>query len=351
MRYTERLRPFPELLPHRGCAHEEATIMTTKQATKKARKTSIQVGALRADELEEAGRIMRLAFGTFLALPNPLDFMGDRDFVAPRWHAPNTKLLAARENGKLVGSNIATRWGSFAFFGPLTVLPEYWNRGVAQQLLAATMKMFDRWDVRRSALFTFPGSPRHVGLYQKFGYWPGSLTALMKRAPAPPAWALTESVKVPVLLSALTNKEQEQAIAACAKLTNSLESGLDLGDEMRAVLAQRIGEVILIEGRRALDAFAVCMHGAGSEGGEKTCYVKFAIARSGDRFDRLLDAIDALALARGSEVEAGASLACINAFERLRSRGYRVMTLGVAMQKPHGDGFNRAAAYVLNDWR
>ena len=94
------------------------------------------------------------------------------------------------------------------------------------------------------------------------------------------------------------------------------------------------------------------MHARGGlEGGEKTCYVKFAVARSRERFERLLDAIDALALAQGSEVEAGVSMACKNAFERLRSRGYRVVTLGVGMQKPHGDGFNRAAAYVLNDWR
>jgi GNAT superfamily N-acetyltransferase len=325
--------------------------LTTKQPKKRAQKPSIKIGALRADELEEAGRILRLAFGTFLSLPNPMDFMGDRDFVTPRWHAHNTKLLAARENGKLIGSSIATRWGSFAFFGPITVLPEYWNRGVAQQLLAATMKIFDRWGVRHSALFTFPHSPRHVGLYQKFGYWPGSLTALVKRAPTPPAWSFALSAKIPVLLSSLTSKEQERAIEACAKLTNSFERGLDLSDEMRAVMVQRTGDVILIEGRRALDAFAVCMHGAGSEGGEKTCYVKFAVARSGERFERLLDAIDALALARGTEVEAGVSMACKNTFERLRSRGYRVVTLGVGMQKPHGEGFNRAAAYVLNDWR
>ncbi len=316
-----------------------------------AAKQSIQVGALRADELKEADRIVRLAFGTFLSLPNPLEFMGDRNFVTPRWRARNTKLLAARDNGKLIGSNIATRWGSFAFFGPLTVLPDYWNRGVAQQLLAAAMKIFERWGVGHSALFTFPQSPRHLGLYQKFGYWPGSLTALMKRSPAPPAWALVEGARMPVLLSSLTKKAQERAIAACAKLTNTLERGLDLSDEIRAVVAQRIGEVVLIEGRRALDGFAVCMHGAGSEGGETTCYVKFAVARSGERFERLLDAIDALALAEGSEVEAGVSLACKDAFERMRAHGYRAVTMGVAMQKPLGDGFNRAWTYVLNDWR
>jgi GNAT superfamily N-acetyltransferase len=314
-------------------------------------KQSIQIGALRADELPEAGRIMRLAFGTFLGLPNPMDFMGDRDFVMPRWRARNARLLAARDGGKLVGTNIATQWGSFAFFGPLTVLPEYWNRGVAQLLLAATMKVFHRWGVRRSALFTFAHSPRHVGLYQKFGYWPGSLTALMKRTPAPPDWALMQDANAPVVLSSLTKRDREQAVKACARLTHSLQRGLDLSEEMRAVMAEHIGEVVLIEGPRGLDAFAVCMHGAGSEGGEKVCYVKFAVARSGERFERLLKAIDALALVQGSEVEAGVSLACRDAFGRMLSRGYRTVTLGVAMQKPHGDGFNRAGAYVLGDWR
>ena len=39
----------------------------------------IKVGPLKESELEEAGRIVRLAFGTFLGVPNALDFMGDRD--------------------------------------------------------------------------------------------------------------------------------------------------------------------------------------------------------------------------------------------------------------------------------
>ncbi len=310
-----------------------------------------QVGLLRETELEEAGRIVRLAFGTFLGLPNPMEFMGDRDFVSPRWRSRNTKVLAAREDGKLIGTNVVTRWGSFGFFGPLAVLPDYWNRGVAQQLMTATMKVFDGWGVRLSGLFTFPNSPKHVGLYQKFGYWPGYLTAIMKRAPAAPSLTPVKGAKEPVLLSALPRSEREQAIESCAKLANRIERGLDLSDEIRAVVAQRAGEVPLLYGRNTLDAFAVCMHGPGSEGGEKICYVKFGAASSGERFDRLLDAIDALALARGAEVEAGVSTACADAFERMRSRGYLPAGLGVAMQRPHGEGFNRSGAYVMGDWR
>ena len=316
-----------------------------------AKNQRFQVGLLRETELEEAGRIVRLAFGTFLGLPNPLDFMDDRDFVSPRWRSRNTKVLTAREDGKLIGLTVVTRWGSFGFFGPVAILPDYWNRGVAQQLLAATMKVFDRWGVRHSGLFTFANSPTHVCLYQKFGYWPGYLTAIMKRALAAPSLTPAKSAKAPVLLSALTRSEREQAIASCAKLTNRMERGLDLSDEIRAVVAQRTGEVPLLYQRNTLDAFAVCMHGSGSEGGENICFVKFGAASSAERFERLLDAIEALTLARGAEVEVGVSTACADAFERMRSRGYRPERLGVAMQRPHGEGFNRLGAYVLGDWR
>jgi GNAT superfamily N-acetyltransferase len=143
----------------------------------------IKVGLLKRNELDEADRIVRLAFGTFLGLPNPLDFMGDRNFMVPRWRSTHVKVIAAREGGRLIGSNIVTRWGSFGFFGPLTVLPEYWDRGVAQRLLEATMTIFDGWGLRHTGLFTFPQSAKHVGLYQKFGYWRRYLTAIMTRSP------------------------------------------------------------------------------------------------------------------------------------------------------------------------
>jgi GNAT superfamily N-acetyltransferase len=314
-------------------------------------KQSIKVGPLKASEVEEAVRICRLAFGTFLGLPNPLDFMGDRDLLTPRYRSPHVKAVAARDGGRLIGSNVVTRWGSFAFFGPLTILPEYWDRGVAQRLLESTMTIFDKWGVRRTGLFTFPHSAKHIGLYQKFGYWPGYLTAIMTRTPD----AGPTSADVPVLLSSLTKAQREQAIRQFAKLTRKLDKGLDLTGEIRAVLAQRIGDVVLTYTRGVLDGFAICMNGAGSEGGEKTCYIKFAAARSGtgagERFDKLLDACDAFACSRGATIEAGVNLAREDAYRRMRSHGYRATMNGVAMQRPHTDGFNRPDAYVIDDWR
>ncbi|MEO6966437.1 MAG: hypothetical protein ABI076_11170, partial [Acidobacteriaceae bacterium] len=115
------------------------------------------------------------------------------------------------------------------------------------------------------------------------------------------------------------------------------------------------GDVVLIYTRGVLDAFAVCLTGAGSEGGEKICYVKFGAARGGarggERFDRLLEACEAFAASRGAMVEAGMNLAREDAYRRMRSRGYRVANQGIAMQRPHAEGFNRADAYVIDDWR
>ena len=55
----------------------------------------VSVRPLCGDELGEADRIFRLAFGTFLGLPDPLAFMGDAGFVRTRWRADPPAAFAA----------------------------------------------------------------------------------------------------------------------------------------------------------------------------------------------------------------------------------------------------------------
>jgi len=121
------------------------------------------------------------------------------------------------------------------------------------------------------------------------------------------------------------------------------------------VLTQRTGDVVLIYTRTTLDAFAICLHGPGSEGGTKVCYVKFAAARggagAGDSFTKLLHAIDAFAASRGASIEAGVNLAREDAYRRMRAHGYRTAMQGIAMHRPHAAGFSHADAYVIDDWR
>jgi hypothetical protein len=48
------------------------------------------------------------------------------------------------------------------------------------------MELFEQWGTRHAGLFTFAASARHVGLYQKFGFWPRYLTAIMSMPVTPP---------------------------------------------------------------------------------------------------------------------------------------------------------------------
>jgi hypothetical protein len=59
-------------------------------------------------DLAEADRIMRLAFGTFLGLPDPMTISGDSDYAYTRFRAAPDSALAAEAAINLVGSNFVT---------------------------------------------------------------------------------------------------------------------------------------------------------------------------------------------------------------------------------------------------
>ena len=72
------------------------------------------VSKLDENDLPEAARIVRLAFGTFLGAPDPDTFWTDRDYVYGRQHAAHVASFGATLDGKLVGSNFATNWEASA---------------------------------------------------------------------------------------------------------------------------------------------------------------------------------------------------------------------------------------------
>jgi GNAT superfamily N-acetyltransferase len=305
---------------------------------------------MREEDLQEADRIMRLAFGTFLGLPDPMSFAGDADYVYMRYHADPSAALVAQVDGKIAGSNFALHWGSVGVFGPLTVRPEFWDKGVARLLLEETMGIFARWRVRHAGLFTFAQSSKHVHLYQKFGFWPRFLTAIMSK----PVDRATSAAKI-VRYSQLTGAEKEQVIDACKALTGKIYDGLDMSNEILSVDRQALGDTILIYDS-ALAGLAVCHCGPGTEAGSGNCYVKFGAAAAGPgsegRFERLLDACEFFAGSQGlSRLVAGVNTGRHGAYERMIARKFRTDIQGVAMHRPNEPGYNRQDVYLVDDWR
>jgi len=311
----------------------------------------MSVRPLRKSDLAAAGRVCRTAFGTFLGAADPETFWTDRDYVGSRWRAAHTAAFAAETGGELVGSVFATKWGSVGFLGPLTVRPDLWGDGTGTRLIEAAMAAFNDMDTRHVGLFTFAHSPKHVGLYQKFGFWPRFLTPIMTApvrgnlAPGPTS-----------RYSALSERDRAVCLDDCRAVADAIYQGLDLTEEIRTVDTQGLGDTVLVSTGDRVAGFAVCHYGPKSEAGAGACFVKFGAVRSGpaedETFGRLLDACETLAAAQGLPVlVAGVSTARHEAYRHLLARGFRAELLGVTMHRPNEAGYSRPGVYVLDDWR
>lgn len=311
----------------------------------------ITIRTLRESDLASADHIMRVAFGTFFGVPEPAAFMGDASYVRTRWPADPTAAFVAESGAEIVGSNFATNWGSVGFFGPLTVRPDLWDRGVGKRLMEPIMACFSRWQTKHAGLFTYPQSQKHIGLYQKFGFWPRFLTAMMSKGVAQPPRRAEWS-----RFSEVPENGRVDVLRACREVTHSIYEGLDVSREIEAVAAQGLGETVLcVEGSRLI-GLAVCHCGPGTEAGSGAAYIKFGAVRSGPTadqdFDRLLDGCEEMASARGlSRLVAGVNMARNESYVRMMARGFRTDMQGIAMHKPNEPGYNRQGVYLVDDWR
>lgn len=304
---------------------------------------------MREEDLEAADHVVRLAFGTLFGLKDPLSFGGDSGFVRPRWRSDPEAAYVAEEAGRIVGSIIAMDWGSIGVLGPLTVHPEYWGRGIARLLIPPILALFERRRMALATLFTHPESPKHVRLYESFGFAMQFNTLVMEkpldRRP------MDQNVE---LYNTLPPNAQNEVLSGCRATTDSIFPGLDLAREIRAAAAQRLGDTLLLREASRVIGFAVCHVGAGTEAGSGTLYLKFAAVRPGaaEAFAALLDGCEALAAARGAaRVVAGVNSARREAYHLMQARGYRSWLNGVTMNRPDQAGLSRRELFVIDDGR
>lgn len=312
---------------------------------------NISIRLLQAEELSTADQIFRLAFGTFIGLPQPTDFGGDANYIQPRWQVDPSSAFAAEVDDKLVGSNIAACWGSVGTFGPLSVHPDFWSQGIAQRLIEPVIAQFAQWGTRQAGLFTFPNSPKHHALYQKFGFYPRFLTFIM----AKPIQKVEQDLPG-TKYSQLEPDQRSDCLKECFKLTDGIYSGLDLSHEIEAVQAQTFGDTVLLWDETGLTGFAICHCGAGSEAGSDVCYVKFGAVRPGrqapEQFEKLLDLCEVYgATQKMLRLVAGVNTSREAAYTKMVARRFRTEITGVVMHKPNEPGYNRPDVFVLDDWR
>jgi predicted N-acetyltransferase YhbS len=309
----------------------------------------VLVRPMAAGDLAEVTRVYRLAFGTFLKAPDLSRFRLDIGTVSTRFATDPGAALVALRDGRIVGSAFGMDWGSQFVVGPITVDPVHWGQGVARALSAAALDVAVARKAALVSLFTHPASTTHLRLYESFGFAPMFLTPVMSKpvgeAPSRPDMRL---------LSALPESKRGAVLEQSCTLTDASLSGLDLRSEIRAIAAQRLGEVIFLDGPDGLAGVALCHIGAGTEAGEGVLFVKFAAVRPGaaSDFERLLDAIEALGAERGVQrIVAGVNTGRRDAYRSMLARGFRAMLVGVAMHRPDVVGTLRPDLYIIDDWR
>ena len=308
---------------------------------------TVAIGPLAEADIEAAERICRLAFGTFFGLAEPLSFRGDGALVRPRRLAdPSGALVAETEDG-IVGSGLATDWGSVGLLGPLTVHPERWSAGIGRLLTGALLELLDRRGHDFIGLLTHPHSTRHVRLYESFGFELQRPISVLRRDTAPG--------EMPDRARLLDDPAERDA---CREVADTIWPGLDHGREIASVSRHRLGATVLLARSRGegLAGYAICHHGAGSEGSSSLLFVKAAAVRPGPGaeadFRNLLAACESLAHRRGARaIAAGTNTGRREAYRVLRQRGYVSFMNAVAMIRPAGEGYGTPGTWAIDDWR
>jgi predicted N-acetyltransferase YhbS len=319
------------------------------------------IRSLRESDLQEADRVFRLSFGTFLGLPDPMSFFGDSDYVITRFRADPSLSLAAEVDGKLVGSNFIANWGTVGIFGPLTVHPDLWEKGIAKLLLDKTMEIFEKMKTKHIGIFTFSHSPKHIHLYQKYDFWPRFLTNVMSRL----VKSVNETKENEGLIgwskfSNIQKERRSEVLADCNSLTSSIYDGLDLRIEILSVANQNLGDTILLTNNKSdkLLGLAVCHCGPRTEAGSNTCYVKFGLVAgngelpASENFDYLLGSCDLFAASQGlSKLSIGVNVGNLDAYRKMISKGFKTEFQGVLMTKNNDPGYHTEGVYAIDDWR
>ncbi|AFZ36941.1 GCN5-related N-acetyltransferase [Stanieria cyanosphaera PCC 7437] len=308
---------------------------------------SIKISLLQESELPKAEKLLRLSFGTFLGLSEPMNFGNGAEYTS-RWYREPLGAFAAKADDQLIGFCMLANWGSCAGFGPIVTHPDYWDQGIGSQLITASWSKFDEWKSQQIIFCTHANSPKHIYFYGKFGAEPRFLIALCTKS----VLLIQSQPLKAIRYSQLSSEQQAESLNAAYQLTDQIYEGLDWRSEILLVQQRFLGDTLLIWDDTGLIGFAICHYGTGSEAAKESCYVKLAAAKSATAFEQLIEQCETFSLILGmSSLVAGVDTACVNAYRLLLAKKFRIAVLSVSIHKPNQTGYSRPDVYVIEDKR
>jgi len=324
----------------------------------------IKIRRVRKGDLSKVRDVIEQAFGDFFERQvgtRPRQVFGGAQYVHHRWLMEPWGCFVAEEgDGKIVGAAVAVMWGSLGLVGPIAVLTNYQNQDIGQQLLTACQEFFDENKATLQGVGTYPYSPKHLVLYQKFGYKPKGLVAIMaKHLDRREMVHATKGAKPGLGVrrySSLEEARKKPAMLKFRRITNSIWRGMDVGKEVEIVDGLALGDTLLLEKGRELIGFAVVHMPPNSEAPHGAAYIKFLAIDSRHRKPEYLHIL----LATAEEMAAAAQLGQVvapaytyywTAYQVLLERGYHVDFTLVRMKRGKQEDYEDGSDLVLDDWR
>jgi len=176
------------------------------------------------------------------------------------WHyaiadAAGGAMLWRDESDRMVAFNVAHRSGTEGWMGPLCVRPDRQLGGLGREIVLAAADWLKEQGVTTLGLETMPRTVDNIGFYSRLGFLPGHLTLTMTADTGRrgPRWA------GPVrALGALPREEATGVRRAMAGLLAGLQPGVDFAREVDLTLQDGLGDVVVLERKEGLAAFALC---------------------------------------------------------------------------------------------
>jgi GNAT superfamily N-acetyltransferase len=324
----------------------------------------IKVRRVRKGDLSRIREVLESAFADFYERQlgsRPRQVFGGAQYVHHRWLMEPWGCYVAEENdSKIVGASIAVCWGSVGLFGPVGVLTPYQNQKVAQGLLKATQAFFDENRVTLQGVATYPYSPKHLVLYQKFGFKPKALVALTgksleRRELTPPSKPVRGTPQIQ-RFSAFEESKRKALLGRIRAITGRIYRGLDLTKEIEIVNGLSLGDTLLLEKDRAIVGFAICHVPGASEAPAGALYVKYLAIdparRRPELFAQLVAACEDYGIAAGCQrIIAPVYTAYWRAYQSLLASGYQMDMLMIRMKRGKQVEYEREDDLILDDWR
>jgi GNAT superfamily N-acetyltransferase len=325
----------------------------------------IKVRRVRKGDLSRMREVLESAFGDFFERQlgtRPRQVFGGAQYVHHRWlMEPWGCHVAEDAEGKIVGVSLAVCWGTVGLFGPVAVLTPFQNQKVAQQLIRAAQAFFDENKVTLQGVVTFPYSPKHLVLYQKFDFKPRALVAitaksLERREPPVPAPRPPRGTPEVRRFSTYEEAKKKALLGRIKTLTGRIYRGLDLTKEIEIVDGLALGDTLLLEREGGLLGFAICHAPGVSEAPHGSLYIKYLAIdpprRRAEHFTQLLGACEELGVTSACQrIIAPVYTGYWRAYQTLLASGYHMDMLMLRMKRGKNDDYEREDDFVLDDWR